>query len=149
MKYLIIALLSLIASQVSGQTKQDTLGIEKAALDYVEGWASGDIERVKSAVSPELAKRRFVNAAPGVTYLQDMSASLLAVAAMSNQNGVGMKDFTPDDMLVQEVIIFDIDGTNASAKTWNKKYGFFDYIHLAKSDGKWIIVNVLWDMNSQ
>jgi len=149
MRYLLIFLMIIIGYQANSQTKEDTLGIKKAALDYVEGWATADLERVKSAVSPELAKRRFVNPAPGFNYIQDMSASLLAAAAMGNQGGVRMQDQTPGEELKQEVIIFDIDGTNASAKTWNMKYGFFDYLHLAKTDNKWVIVNVLWDMNSR
>jgi hypothetical protein len=58
-----------------------------------------------------------------------------------------MPDLTPGKELVQEVTILDIDGINASAKTWNAKYGFFDYLHLSRAGGKWMIINVLWDMN--
>lgn len=60
-----------------------------------------------------------------------------------------MQDQTPGKELVQEVKILDIDGMNASVKSWNDKYGFLDYIHLSKAGGKWMIINVLWDMNSK
>lgn len=56
---------------------------------------------------------------------------------------------TPDKNLAPVIKILDIDGNNASVKTWNVKYGFFDYIHLSKAGGKWMIINVLWDMNSK
>ena len=49
----------------------------------------------------------------------------------------------------QKVKILDIEGTNASVKTWNEKNGFFDYLHLLKAGGKWMIVNVLWDMKAK
>jgi hypothetical protein len=145
MKKIIFLLMALLSVPVLGQTKADTIAIKKAALDYVEGWATGNTERIQSAVSPELVKRR-VSTAGDLVFVQDMSRSLLCAAALSNSKGNRMPDLTPGKELVQEVKILDIDGLNASAKTWNAKYGFFDYIHLSKSGGKWMIINVLWDM---
>ena len=78
-----------------------------------------------------------------------MTASTLAISSLGNKDGVRMKDYKPDEKLHQKVVIFDVDGTNATAKTWNEKYNFFDYLHLAKDGDKWVIINVLWDMNSQ
>jgi hypothetical protein len=148
MKIIVILLLVVISLQVSGQSKEDSLAIRKAALDYVEGWAKGDIERIQGAVSPELSKRR-VAVNGNLVYVQDMSRTLLCVSAMGNAKGVRMPDMNPGKEMVQEVKILDIEGTNASAKTWNAKYGFFDYLHLSKAGGKWMIVNVLWDMSSK
>jgi len=148
MKKIVLLLLAVISLQVSGQSKEDSLAIRKAALDYVEGWAKGDVERIQVAVSPELSKRR-VAVNGNFVYVQDMSRTLLCVSAMGNAKGVRMPDMTPGKEMVQEVKILDIDGTNASVKTWNAKYDFFDYLHLSKAGGKWMIVNVLWDMNSR
>lgn len=148
MKKTLFLLMAVIAIPAFGQTKQDTLEIRQAALDYVEGWATGDVARIQGAVSPELSKRR-VAAAGELVYVQDMSRSLLCASAMGNAQGVRMQDFTPGQDLKQEIKILDIDGINASAKTWNEKYGFFDYIHLTKASGKWMIVNVLWDLNTK
>ena len=148
MKRIFLLLLAFISLQVYGQSKEDSLAIRKAALDYVEGWAKGDVERIQGAVSPELSKRR-VAVNGNFVYVQDMSRTLLCVSAMGNAKGVRMPDMTPGKEMVQEVKILDIEGANASVKTWNAKYGFFDYLHLSKAGGKWMIVNVLWDMNSR
>jgi hypothetical protein len=148
MKKIVFLLLAALSLPLTGQTKEDSLAIKKAALDYVEGWATGNVERIQNAISPELSKRR-VAAAGDFVYVQDMSRSLLCASAMQNAQGVKMKDFTPGKELRQEVKILDIDGNNASAKTWNAKYGFFDYVHLSKVGGKWMIINVLWDMSKQ
>lgn len=147
MKKITFLLMAMLSLPVLGQSKSDTIAIRKAALDYVEGWASGNTERIQNAVSPELAKRR-VSTAGDLVFVQDMSRSLLCASALSNAKAVRMADLTPGKELVQEVKILDIDGINASAKTWNAKYGFFDYIHLSKAGGKWMIINVLWDMNA-
>jgi hypothetical protein len=146
MKKIALLILAALSLPLFGQTKEDSLAIKKAVLDYVEGWATADVQRIQDAVSPELSKRR-VALAGDMVYVQDMSRSLLCVSALGNAKGVRMPDLTPGKDLVQEVKILDIEGTNASVKTWNAKYGFFDYLHLSKAGGKWMIVNVLWDMS--
>jgi hypothetical protein len=148
MKRMILLFVVVLAIPAFGQTAQDTLGIKKAATDYIEGWATGNVERIQSAVSPELSKRR-VAASGDFVFVQDMSRSLLCMSALGNAKGVRMPDLTPDKPLVADVKILDIDGINASVKASNTKYGFFDYIHLSKAGGKWMIVNVLWDMRSK
>lgn len=148
MKRLILLILAVFTLQAFGQSKEDSAAIKKAALDYVEGWAKGDVARIQGAVSPELSKRR-VAATGDLVFVQDMSRSLLCASALGNAKGVRMQDKTPGKELVQEVKILDIDGSNASVKTWNEKYGFFDYLHLSKAGGNWMIVNVLWDMSGQ
>jgi hypothetical protein len=148
MKKMILLLAVVLSLPTSGQTKEDTLAIKKAITDYIEGWATGNVERIQNAVSPELSKRR-VAVAGEMVFAQDMSLSLLCASALGNAKGVRMQDLTPGKELAPEIKILDIEGTNASAKTWNAKYGFFDYIHLSKAGGKWMIVNVLWDMNSK
>jgi hypothetical protein len=146
MKKIALLILAALSLPLFGQTKEDSLAIKKAVLDYVEGWATADVQRIQDAVSPELSKRR-VALAGDMVYVQDMSRSLLCASALGNARGVRMPDLTPGKDLVQEVKILDIEGTNASVKTWNAKYGFFDYLHLSKAGGKWMIVNVLWDMS--
>lgn len=146
MKRMILLFVVVLALPAFGQTKEDTLAIKKATRDYIEGWATGNVERIQNAVSPELSKRR-VAASGELVFVQDMSRSLLCMSALSNAKGVRMQDLTPGKELSPEIKILDIDGTNASVKTWNAKYGFFDYIHLSKAGGKWMIINVLWDMS--
>lgn len=148
MKKIILLFAALLVVPVFGQTKEDTLAIKKATLNYIEGWATGNVERIQESVSPELSKRR-VASAGDLVFVQDMSQSLLCAAALNNAKGVRMQDLTPDKELAPEIKILDIDGINASVKTWNAKYGFFDYIHLSKTGGSWMIINVLWDMNSR
>ena len=148
MKRIAFLFLLTLTFNVFGQTKEDSTAIRKAAVDYAEGWATGNVERIQNAVSPELSKRR-VSTAGDLVFVQDMSRSLLCASALSNTKGVRMPDLTPGKEMDQKVKILDIEGTNASVKTWNEKYGFFDYLHLSKAGGKWMIVNVLWDMKAK
>jgi len=148
MKKMILLLIVMLSLPAFGQSKEDTLAIKNAVLDYIEGWAKGDVQRIQNSVSPELSKRR-VAAAGDLVVVQDMSRSLLCASALGNAKGVRMPDLTAGKDLAPEIKILDIDGINASVKTWNAKYGFFDYIHMSKAGGKWMIMNVLWDMSGK
>ncbi len=136
----------LLFSTVSfyAQTPSDSLAIEKACRDYVEGWAAGDAGRVALGVSPELVKRTIGKDQDGASFTSDMSASMLVAATKRNRGGVNMRDQEPGKPFSLKVTIYDITGEFAMAKTVNTKYGFFDYCQLAKVNGKWTVMNVLW-----
>jgi hypothetical protein len=81
---------------LQAQTTADSLAIEQAARDYVEGWQTGNADRVLKAVSPELAKRVVMHDESGNYFISEMSASLLVQATRNNTKGVRMPDQTPD-----------------------------------------------------
>ena len=43
-----------------GASPSDMIAIEQAALDYMEGWFTGDAKRVRRALHPQLVKRTLV-----------------------------------------------------------------------------------------
>ena len=145
-KCMILILIAVLfpALNANAQTKEDSLAIEKACRNYVEGWATGDMDRVAKGVSPELVKRTVSQDKEGVSFTNNMSASLLLIATKGNKEGVKGKDLEPDKPFKLYVHIFDITGDYALVKTVNTKYGFFDYCELAKFNGEWKIFNVLW-----
>jgi len=58
----------------------------------------------------------------------------------------GGKD-TPAEQQQKDVFILDIFQNTASAKAIMS--GWIDYMHLAKWNGEWKIVNVLWELKPQ
>ncbi len=147
MKKILVMILPLLLFQAKWgitQTAGDSLAIEQACRNYVEGWATGDDVRVAQGVSTELVKRTVGQDRDGHAYTNNMSASLLLVATRMNKEGVKGKDLEPGKPFKLEVRILDITGDFATARTVNTKYGFFDYCHLAKFNGEWKILNVLW-----
>ena len=143
---LILCAFYLSGTLVQAQTKNDSLAIETACRNYVEGWATGDMDRVARGVSPELVKRTVSQDKDGVSFTNNMSASLLLLVTKNNKEGVKGKDLEPDKPFKLDVYINDITGDYALVKTVNTKYGFFDYCQLAKFNGEWKIFNVLWGM---
>ncbi|MBA2328117.1 MAG: nuclear transport factor 2 family protein, partial [Flavisolibacter sp.] len=52
------------------------------------------------------------------------------------------KNKTFNESTPRKIIVLDMLDKTASAKL--KAYWGIDYFHLAKLDGKWMIINVLW-----
>lgn len=120
------------------QAAADSAAIRTTALDYIEGWYEGNGERMERALHPELAKR-IVNTANGRSMLGQQSAMTLV---QGTRRGGG-KD-TPVAQQRKEVRILDVFGNTASVRV--DASSWVDYLHVAKWNGRWVIVNVLWEM---
>jgi hypothetical protein len=130
-----------VPAAARAQTAADSSAIRAAALDYVEGWYEGDGERMARAVHPELVKRIVVSdTATGRSVIQTMGASALVNGA---RRGWGRE--TPADRRRKDVAILDIYGNAAAVKATMADW--IDYLQIAKVDGRWVIVNVLWERN--
>ena len=130
----------LLALLFLAQTAADSSGIRQAALDYIEGYYEGDGARMERALHPELAKRIVRTNEQGRSQLGQMSAMALVLGTRAG----GGKD-TPAAEQRKDVTIFDIYQNAASAKI--DASGWVDYLHLAKWNGRWVIVNVLWELH--
>jgi len=117
----------------------DKAAITATALDYIEGWYEGNAERMERALHPDLAKRIVMTNKEGRSNLQQMSAMGLV---QGTRKGFG-KD-TPKDKQQKDVTILDVYENAASVKVVASDW--VDYLHVAKFNGKWVIVNVLWEL---
>lgn len=116
----------------------DRAAVRQAVLDYVEGVYNVDPARIERSVHPELAKRGFYREGPADAYRESKMthARLVELAKTWNKEGKLRKDAPKD------ITIFEVMDQTASAKLV-AEWGM-DYFHLAKYNGKWMIVNVMW-----
>ena len=136
----LLAMLTILPMGLHAQSAADSAGIRQAALDYIEGYYEGNAERMARAVHPELAKR-IVNVDERGRYrLGQMSAMTLVEGTRAG----GGRD-TPESERRKDVTILDIYQNTASAKIYASSW--VDYLHLAKWNGRWVIVNVLWELH--
>ena len=154
MKNFILLLFIILLSGVTlrAQTKEDSVAIEKICRDYVEGWVEGSIDRVANSMSEDLIKRTIKMDERGNCQIINMSAAHIISWTKRNkeENKVtSVRDLEPEKEFKLDIIIYDISGNFASAKTAISKYGFFDYCHLAKLNGEWKIFNALYGPLSQ
>lgn len=130
-----------IVSNAKAQSANDA-AIKQTALDYIEGWYEGNAERMERALHPELAKRIVRSNPQGQSRLDQMSAMSLV---LGTRRGGGKS--TPAEKQQKDVTILDVFENAASVKVVASDW--VDYLHMAKFNGKWVIVNVLWELKPQ
>jgi hypothetical protein len=120
------------------QTAADSSGIRQAALDYIEGWFTGNGDRMARAVHPALHKRIMNADSAGNPWLREQGATELIRGARA---GYGRE--IPAARRRTDVRILDIFQNTASARVDAGLW--IDYLHLLKWQGQWVIINVLWE----
>ena len=131
---------TLAAPSALAQKAADSAAIRQTALDYIEGWYEGNPERMERAVHPDLAKRIINTDQRGRNVLGHQSAMTLV---LNTRRGGGKEDTNPR----KDVRILDLFNNTASVRV--DAGSWIDYLHIAKWNGRWVIVNVLWEMRPQ
>lgn len=134
---LLLISLSFLAGQNMNPADEDKAAINRAALDYAEGYYEGNAARMEQALNPNLTKRGLIfSPRNGTSYLQQMNAETLIEAARTGRGKL------PAEQRQIDYQLLDFSGNTAAARIFTAK--FKDYLHLAKQNGQWRIVNVLW-----
>ena len=139
---LTFTLILLFAMSVKAQSKEDSLAIKRAALDYIESQHLVKPELFERSAHPRMVKRTFWrNKKTNTEYLREtFTDAMILLAETYNQKG----DKFPENPK-KEVIILDVFDKTASVKLIADDW--IDYMHIVKLNGKWQIVNVLWQFN--
>ena len=139
-KIFLFAIFCLILTfSVSAQQDTERDAIKRTALNYAEGWYEGNADKMESSLHPDLAKRIVRTNDKGQSGLGQMSALSLI---QGTRTGSGKQ--TPATEQQKEVTILDMIGGAATVKLEMRDW--VDYLHIGKFNGKWVIINVLWEL---
>lgn len=112
--------------------------IRRAVLDYVEGIDEIDATKIECSIHPDLLTRGFLAAQEGSSSLSTLTfAELLEKRNMAQKKRNTQKD----------IYISDFGDQIATVKLtgwWGT-----DYLHLAKDQNRWMIVNILRHLHPQ
>ena len=140
MRVAIALTLLLAAAPLAAQSAADSAAIRATALDYIDGWWSGDANRMAAALHPELVKRiRGTDTTGTREWIDNQGASRLV---MGTGRGGGRE--TPVANQRSGVRILDIFQNTASIRV--DAGAWVDYLHVVRWKGRWVILNVLWEM---
>ena len=129
----------IVGSPAAGQSAQDSAAVRATALDYIDGWWTGNAQRMGSALHPELVKRiRSTSPTGAREWIDNQSASRLVEGTVRG----GGKE-TPPANRRSDVRILDIFQSTASVRV--DAGPWIDYMHMVKWGGRWVILNVLWE----
>ncbi len=144
-KAVITAAVSLTALVIASpdDVNSELEAIKQTAVDYGQGWYEGNADRMERALHPDLAKRAlFPDPRSGKGKIDHMSALSLVQATRS---GSGTK--TSAEARRTDVTVLDVFGNAASVKL--EMHDWIDYMHMSKIGGRWVIVNVLWELKPE
>lgn len=136
--FLLIVMSITLKLSMAQDTRQK---IERACLDYIEGFYEGDSTKLIRSLKPSLYKFGYwKNKTTGV-YEPDGSMSYRQALDYA-KNVLVKKNFAKPDS-PKKVEILDIGNSIASAKV--SAWWGIDYILLAKQGDQWMIEQVLWE----
>lgn len=138
-KVLLTLLLATVAQLVWAQNTAETKAVERAALDYLEGFYEGDTAKLKRGIAPNLLKFGYMK--------QRDSGDFASAGQMTYQQAINYalgvkKSGRTREVPAGSVEIYEVSAHIASAKV--KAWWGFDYLLMAKHDGNWMIEHVLW-----
>ncbi|MHB1329910.1 MAG: nuclear transport factor 2 family protein [Gemmatimonadales bacterium] len=133
--WLMSSVLAGVAGPLAGQPAADSAAAKAVVRDYLVAWYDGDAALMEQVLHPELAKRNVGTDAAGRSRFGQMGAMAMVRATRGRTR-------QPADQRLLEVTLLDLQGGTASAKVVS--WDFIDYVHLAKVDGRWMIINDLW-----
>jgi Putative lumazine-binding len=122
----------------------DKQQVERACLDYIEGFYEADTIKMLRSIKPELYKIGLIRRRGDTVYNYSKKMTLNDALSgarkdISENKRMGKKD-SP-----KEVVVLDILKVTAVARV--KALWGYDYLLLSKINGKWMIEEVLWEGN--
>ena len=140
MKRSITILICILAFNLSQAQTSNKVGVEKACMNYLEGFYEGDTAKLKESLQPSLNKFGFWKNKDGNFDQQDYMSFEKALAYAKKVKE--KKQFAiPDAPKMVEVL--DVGNSIAAAKV--TAWWGIDYILLSKRGDKWMIEQVIWE----
>lgn len=138
-----ITFLLILATTFAGfsQDTSEEKKIERACLNYVEGFYEGDTAKLKQSLQPKLYKFGFMKNRDGEGYRE--VAAMTYEAALNFATNVKEKKKFPKPDAPKEVEILDVGNSIAAAKV--TAWWGIDYLLLSKREKGWMIEQVLWE----
>ena len=130
-------LITVFSFSAQAQNDAERFSIEKAIMNYVNAFYEADTTKAYESIARDLAKRGYYTTKEGNVAEAKMSFEQLVRLAQRWKASQTITAETP-----RKVTVFEVLDKIASAKV-EAKWGI-DYFHLAKINGVWTIINVLW-----
>lgn len=137
-KIITVLVLFILVKSIAAQEKEK---VERACLNYIEGFYEGDTSKLIAALKPDMYKIGYwKNKNTGV---YDFDGQMTWRQALDYAKRVFEKKNFAKPGSPKKVEVLDIGNSIASAKV--TAWWGFDYVLLSKQGDKWMIEQVLWE----
>ncbi len=138
---LIAIAILVLGSFVFAGSKADQEAVEKASMNYIEGFYEGDESKLKAAIAPNLKKHGFRKKKDSDKYTP--AGEFPYSKAMNYAKYVREKKSYAKPNSPKKVELLEVSDKIAISKVY-ANWGI-DYMLLAKNDGKWLVHQILWE----
>jgi Putative lumazine-binding len=114
------------------RTSNDTSAVRNTVTDYIEGYFTGDVQRMEQTLHPHYLKHVIHATIP----MREMTGPEM-MRSVRNEGAPAM----PAESKTEQVTVLDVAGDIASAKLVTP--GWTDYVMLSKVNGEWKILSVV------
>jgi hypothetical protein len=121
------------AAEVQDEHEQ----VAAVARDYLESWYAADPDRMGRALHPDMVKRHVASLPTGRQVVYSLTRDLMVEMTRA---GGGSK--VPPESRDIAVDVLEVSGDIAVARASSSEY--LEYLSLAKCNGRWTIINILW-----
>ena len=143
MKTIGILLVSILLTLATiAQSKPSYAAIEAKAVDYLMAWYQGDTELMRRTIDPNMSKKIVFDTGHSHGAVAYLSAEDLLT--QTKKKRVESRD---SNDLKKDITILDIYRNTATVKA--ETANWIDYLHMARIQGEWRIVNILWELKSE
>jgi hypothetical protein len=141
--FLVIAafLSCLLTAYTVTDKEKDRKAVEKAALDYIEGWYEGNVERMERCLHPDLQKREIRT----LSQTGRSQFGLHTASTLIEGTRLGLGKQIPLEERNIQITVFEISKNIASVKATSKLST--EYLHIVRYNSEWKVLNVLWERN--
>lgn len=134
----------LIAGLALADNHDDAAAIEQAVQDYVSSVYDMKPELLDGAVSPKVQKLGYMPAKDG----SGLEESWMTFDQLKELAGSLNKDGAMFDPKTSPRKVTILEHTDMIATVKLEAAWGIDYMHLTKNSGKWMIINVIWEMGA-
>lgn len=134
------AFLALVVAPAGAQERGDSAAVRSVVREYADGFGAGDVDRVRRAVHPGMARRSVFSDPGRQSVLADMDvADLLEITLQRGGSA------TPPRDRAREIVVLDLYRNAAAAKLVTADG--VEYLHLARWEGRWVVLDILWELD--
>ncbi|RIV17350.1 hypothetical protein DYU11_32190 [Fibrisoma montanum] len=136
----VLLTVSTVSALAQTTPTDDVAGVKQACFNYIDTFYKADTTLAYQSIHPSLQKRGFSYSEKTSSYSKQLEMpfpALIRLASTWNKDGKRANADSP-----RVVDVFEVADKTATAKV-TAVWGI-DYIHLMKDNGRWMIVNVLW-----
>jgi len=129
----------LVVMGIPAQADEEKAAVARAVREYTAAWYAGDEGRLATVLHPRFIRRIITRNRLGDEFFREDSRERMLEIV---RKWGGDRPTPPAERQIR-LVVLDVARETASARVDSAYY--VEHIHLARDEGRWLVVDVLWE----